>query len=133
MTALVYDASALLAVMFDERGADRAMEFLALPGGEISAVNWSEAAAKLAERGLDEAQVAQELGTFGLQVIPFDVRQAGIAAALRQLTRELGLSLGDRCCLALARVHEARVITADSAWLKVEGFDVVSLRDRLGH
>lgn len=50
MNPLVYDASAILAVIFDESGADAVMEYLAAAGGEISAVNGSEVGAKLAER-----------------------------------------------------------------------------------
>ncbi|MGH8147753.1 MAG: PIN domain-containing protein [Rhodanobacteraceae bacterium] len=86
--------------------------------------------AKLAERGLRRARIAAELATFGLEVVPFDEAQANLAAELRPDTRKLGLSLGDRCCLALARLHAARVITADAAWRKLQGFDVIAVRDR---
>lgn len=128
MKAVVFDTSALLAVMFEVPGIERAMEFLAQSGGEASAVNWSEAGAKLAERGLKEAQIARELNVFGLDVVPFDETLANAAAALRPLTRNLGLSLGDRCCLALARLRNARAVTADAAWLKLRGFDVAVVR-----
>lgn len=128
MTAPVYDASALLAVIFDEPGADVVMEFLATPGGKVSAVNWSEVAAKLAERGVAEPDISSELAPLALDVVPFDETQAMAAGGLRSATRELGLSLGDRCCLALARQHHARVLTADSAWLELESFDVVAIR-----
>lgn len=124
----VYDASALLAVIFSEPGAEGALELLSQPGGEVSAVNWSEVGAKLAERGLHADDMARELSAFGLDVIPFDEEQAHLAAALRPVTRALGLSLGDRSCLALARVRRARVVTADSSWKKLEGFDVVAVR-----
>lgn len=125
---LVYDASALLAVMFCEPGMERTMEFLLQPGGEVSAVNWSEVAAKLVERGLKEAQATREIAAFALDVVPFDEPQAAVAAMLRSATRALGLSLGDRCCLALGRVHGARIITADTAWTRLDNFDVVSVR-----
>ncbi len=128
MKPLVYDASALLAVIFDEPGADIAMQQLVHPGGEVSAVNWSETGAKLAERGLQQHEVASELATFGLEVTPFDEVQANVAAGLRPTTRTLGLSLGDRCCLALAQVRNARVVTTDAAWLKLSGFDILCVR-----
>lgn len=128
MNALVYDASALLAVVFDEPDAQAVLEYLAIPGGEISAVNWSEVGAKLTERGLPEADLSSELAAFGLDIVAFDEAQAHVAAGLRPATHELGLSLGDRCCLALARLHGARVITADRAWQQLSGFDVVSVR-----
>lgn len=125
----VYDASALLAVIFSEPGSDAALEALSLPGGEVSAVNWSEVSAKLTERGLGADEAARELSAFGLDVIPFDEEQAYLAAALRPRTRSLGLSLGDRSCLALAQVRGARVITADSNWKKIEGFEIFAVRD----
>lgn len=128
MTAQVYDASALLAVVFDEPGADGVLECLATPGGEVSAVNWSEVGAKLAERGLPEQEIVAELAVFGLDIIAFDEAQAMVAAGLRSVTRKLGLSLGDRCCLALAKLHGARVVTADATWRGVHGFDVVAVR-----
>lgn len=124
----VYDASALLAVVFSEPGADAVLERLSQPGGEVSAVNWSEVGAKLAERGLPAQDIASELSAFGLDVIPFDEEQANLAAALRPVTRQLGLSLGDRSCLALARIRHASVVTADASWKKLEGFDVVAVR-----
>lgn len=124
----VYDASALLAVVFSEPGAEGTLELLSQPGGQVSAVNWSEVGAKLAERGLHADDIARELSAFGLEVISFDEEQANLAAALRPVTKSLGLSLGDRCCLALARVHGARVVTADSSWKGLDGFDVVAVR-----
>jgi len=37
-------------------------------------------------------------------------------ARLRPLTRQVGLSLADRACLALAHRLGTRALTADSAW-----------------
>ena len=128
MMELVYDASALLVVMFDEAGAERVLECLAQPGGAVSTVNLAEVGAKLAERGLEPDEIARELDTFGLDVVPFDAAQAVASAALRPTTRALGLSLGDRCCLALAQVRQARVVTADSAWQSLGGFDILVVR-----
>lgn len=124
----VYDASALLAVIFSEPGADGVLELLSQPGGEVSAVNWSEVGAQLAERGLHADDIARELSAFGLDVIPFDEEQANLAAALRPATRQLGLSLGDRSCLALARTRGARVATADANWKTLEGFEIIAVR-----
>jgi PIN domain nuclease of toxin-antitoxin system len=128
MSVLVYDASALLAVVFAEAGADAVIRHLGQPGGEISAVNWSEIGAKLVERGLPAGELDRELATFGLDVVAFDGAQASAAAALRASTRKLGLSLGDRCCLALAQMRGARVVTADSAWRDLPGFDIIAVR-----
>lgn len=126
----VYDASALLAVIFDEPGSDAVMQYLNTPGGEVSAVNWSEVGAKLIERGLAAVKIPRELAAFGLNVIAFDEAQAHIAAELRATTGSLGLSLGDRCCLALGQLRHAPVITADATWAQLDDFDIVSVRSR---
>lgn len=124
----IYDASALLAVVFNEPGAEAVLEHLAQPGGEISAVNWSEVAAKLAERGLRTEKISGELSAFGLDIVPFDEVLALHAAALRPLTRTLGLSFGDRACLALTQLRGGVAITADASWRRLRNFQVVTVR-----
>ena len=75
------------------------------------------------------ADLAHELSSFSLHVVPLSESMALAAARLGTETRALGLSLGDRCCLALAQLHKAaRVITADRAWKKLRGFDVAVIR-----
>lgn len=124
----VFDTSALLAVIFSESGAEAALEHLVPPGGEVSAANWAEVGSKLAERGLKEREIRRELAAFGLDVVPLDEAQAIAVALLRQPTRALGLSLGDRCCLALARLRGATAVTAERSWKKVSGVDVALIR-----
>ncbi|WP_040662319.1 PIN domain-containing protein [Nitrococcus mobilis] len=63
-STVVYDASTLLAVVFDEPGSDSVIDYLAHPDGKVSAVNWSEVGAKLAERGLQEKELVHELAAF---------------------------------------------------------------------
>jgi len=125
---LVYDASALLAVVFSEPGAEAVIEHLNEPGGEISAANLAEVGSKMAECGLSTNQVQRELAAFALAVAPLDEAQALLVAGLRVSTKPLGLSLGDRCCLALARTREATIVTADRSWKKLKGFDVNLIR-----
>lgn len=128
MSVPVYDASALLAVIFDEPGADVVMDYLATPGGEVSAVNWAEVVAKLVERGLTEAEAVSELSPLGLDIVSLDAKQANAAGGLRKVTRNLGLSLGDRCCLALVHLRDSCAITADRDWMELKGFDVRPIR-----
>lgn len=125
---LVYDASALLAVVFSEPGAEVVIEQLTEPGGEISAANLAEVGSKMAERGLTAGQVQHELALFALDVAPLDERQAMLVAGLRTSTLALGLSLGDRCCLALAQTRGATILTADRSWKKLKGFDIKLIR-----
>ena len=114
----VLDASALLCLLQDEKGAQRVAE--ALPEAQIGAVNFSETFGKLVEAGLDEETVNSLIDSLQLKVIPFDRKQARLAGSLRRATRELGLSLGDRACLALARVQGAVALTCDRSWTRLD-------------
>lgn len=118
--APVLDASALLAHLRDEPGADVVAEAIA-SGAVISTVNLAEVFSRVADRGADPAKLAAELTQSGLldgaiTVEPFTTADAIDAGRLRPLTRDAGLSLGDRACLALARRLDAPALTADTDW-----------------
>lgn len=118
--ALVLDASALLAYLRDEPGAELVAEAIA-DGVVISTVNLAEVFSRSADRGADPAKLAAKLTQSGLldgaiTVEPFTTADAIDAARLRPLTRDAGLSLGDRACLALARRLGTPALTADTAW-----------------
>jgi ribonuclease VapC len=117
---LVLDASALLAYLREEPGADVVAEAIA-GGVVISTVNLAEVFSRSADRGADPVKLAAKLTQSGLldgaiTVEPFTAADAIDVARLRPLTRDAGLSLGDRACLALARRLGAPVLTADTAW-----------------
>ena len=114
----VLDASALLCLLQEEPGAERVAR--ALPAAVIGAVNYSEVVGKLAESGLDEPTVDRLTDALQLKVIAFDRTQARLAGALRLATRKLGLSLGDRACLALAAAEGATALTCERVWTKVD-------------
>ena len=121
------DASALLAYLGDETGADVVADAIA-GGTRISTVNLAEALSTLATRGTDPAEVVFELTERGLldgaiTVEPFTTPDATEAARLRPLTRSAGLSLADLACLAVARRLAAGVLTADQTWRSL-GLDV---------
>ncbi len=110
-----------------ELGADTVADYAG--SGAISAVNLSEVLAKLVERGANPVQAQSMLSGAALEVIPFDEQQAAQAGFLRRDTRALGLSLGDRACLALAQHLGLPVLTADRAWLRLDiGIEVVLAR-----
>ena len=114
MTERVFDASAVLAVLADEPGADQARSRL----GEavISAVNVIEVLSKLGDLGIDQEAALAAFEDLALAVIPLDTDLAVRAAALRGPTRAAGLSLGDRACLALALSRGSPAVTTDRAW-----------------
>jgi ribonuclease VapC len=114
----VLDASAVLCLLQEEKGAERVAR--ALPAAVIGAVNYSEVVSKLVESGIDEPTADGLMDTLQLNVIPFDRSQARLAGALRATTRRLGLSLGDRACLALAATEGAIALTCERAWTKFE-------------
>ena len=117
---VVLDASALLAHIDDEPGAEAVREAM-VSGAAISVVNWIEVLSKLAERGEDPDLVSAEITATALvktavTVEPVAPEDAIEAARLRPGTKAHGLSLADRSCIALATRLEVPVLTADRAW-----------------
>lgn len=117
MPEAVIDASALLALLNDEPGADVVAE--ALPQVVISAVNLSEVVAKLCDAGMPEKAIHQALQPLGIEIVPFDEEQAYQAGLLRTPTQDFGISLGDRACLSLAKKLGIDALTADRAWAEL--------------
>jgi PIN domain nuclease of toxin-antitoxin system len=122
----VLDASALLAALNAEPGSGIvAAEIDPI----ISAVNLSEVVAKLVERGGTDEDIRAAIGALQLEVRDFDAELAHAAGLLRRTTRQQGLSLGDRACLALAQSLGLPVLTTDRTWLDLRlGIDVQVIR-----
>jgi ribonuclease VapC len=124
---VVLDASALLALLNAEVGSEEVES--AIPGAAISTVNLSEVAAKLVESGMPEDAVRAVLGDIELEVHSFDLETAYRAGALRKQTRKLGLSFGDRACLAFGGRLGLPVLTTDRDWKKLDvGVEVRVIR-----
>lgn len=127
MTKAVLDASALLALLNGEPGAEKVAE--ALPDALVSTVNYAEVVAKLVERGGAPEQIDAALRWVAVMTVDFDIDLARRAGALRAATAKLGLSLGDRACLALAQREGAPAYTADRHWRgAVSGVDIRLIR-----
>ena len=125
--AYIFDSSAVIALIGKERGCEEIEDLV--DGAFISAVNIAEVVSSLSQRGLESEAVAKSLGALGLQVIPLDAPLAYRVGALRALTRSLGLSLGDRACLATAESLNATALTADRVWKKLDlGVDIRVIR-----
>jgi PIN domain nuclease of toxin-antitoxin system len=124
---IVADASAIIALLagepFEHVDPGR------VASAWVSAVNLSEVLAKLHEMGLPDLEANSAISLLGLRVAVFDEAQASATAHLRRITRQAGLSLGDRACLALAQSLKCGVITADRAWANVDvGVEVLLIR-----
>ena len=127
MSRTVLDASALLALVNGEPGGQTVAENL--HESVISAVNLSEVVARMTDLGTSIDRVREHLESLHLEVIPFETEQAYIAGMLRAETRSVGLSLGDRACLALARRLRLPALTADRRWAELDvGIDVQVIR-----
>jgi ribonuclease VapC len=119
MNRVVLDASAILAVINAEPGAEKLTPAL-LARAVASAVNLAEVQTKLVARGWTSEEAWEDATSPVREIVPFDEEQARVAGDLVTQTRPLGLSLGDRACLALGMALKAPVSTADGTWRKVK-------------
>lgn len=127
MAEVVLDASAVIALLRSEKGADVVSS--ALPGAAISAVNLSEIATWLSDAGTEKNEIRMILEGLRLQCGAFDEQDAFAAADMRKATRGKGLSFGDRACLALAKCLALPALTADRSWAELDiGVDVRLIR-----
>lgn len=122
------DASAVLAFMSNEPGAARVRAVIQSGEASMSAVNASEVAAKLVSRGLPSADAEVQCRSMGLDILDVDAGIAFAAAALIPITQPLGLSLGDRICLATAAQNAVIAVTADKSWKNIPGIAVEVIR-----
>jgi ribonuclease VapC len=115
MSDVILDSSALLAVIHGEPGHDKVTPEV-LATALISAVNIAEVQTKLLNSGWTQAEAWEDATGLVQQVVPFSAEQAKMTGNLVAQTRSLGLSLGDRACLAVAMERKARIYTADRSW-----------------
>ena len=124
----VLDASAVLALLFNEPGSEAMVHALDAGDAVMSAVNVGEVASALHREEVSDAVAILRGLVAQVSVVPFDLRHAEMVGELLPLTTALGLSLGDRACLALARLRKEPVLTADRAWAELPGSVGVEVR-----
>ena len=118
MRTYVLDASALIAVLLEEEGAE---EVIAVKRAAVTnAVNASEATARLIEHGMPLHQASRAVLNLQVPIIAFDEDLAWRTADLRRRTKGIQLSLADRACLATAERLGATAVTADRVWRKLK-------------
>lgn len=116
-TGYVWDSSAVIALMWEEPGADAVRR--RMTGAAISSVNLIEAATVLLRRGSSAADVEHSLRALPLTVEPWTEALVWAGLDLSPLAWTAAISLGDRACLTLARALNRTALTADTAWLSV--------------
>ena len=123
----VLDASALLAFLFREPGHEMVASEIA--SACISTVNLAESLGRIARDGHDPQPLLTGLSESTLEIVPFSPEQALLCARLMAQARSLGLSLGDRACLALAMERGLAAMTADAVCAALDaGVEVVLIR-----
>ncbi len=125
---VVLDASALLALLDDEPGADLVEEHLG--DATVLSVNLEEVAGTLIGRGMPAVDVELAVAALDVTVTPFTGEMAWLSAQTRARL-PAGLGIADRCCLAAAAVLGAGVVTADALWATAApafGVEVVLIR-----
>ena len=127
----VLDASAVLAFLQGEPGQAAVLHALQTQRCVVSAANEAEIIFKSLDCGLTFETITAILAELVYTAIDTTVADGQQAGLMRSLTRNAGLSLADRLCLALAHRLKAKVLTADRAWTLVGeplGLDVVLIR-----
>jgi PIN domain nuclease of toxin-antitoxin system len=115
MSSAVLDASVILAILFEERGAEKMTDEI-MAGAVASTVNLAEVQSKLVKMGHDPDRAWKDALLLESDPEPFTADQAKIAGSLIAKTEKFGLSLGDRSCLALAIALKAPVYTTEQLW-----------------
>jgi PIN domain nuclease of toxin-antitoxin system len=115
VSKVVLDASAVLALLNDEPGTDALTPTL-LSDATCSTVNLAEVHSKLVSAGARSEEAWEDALSPLRNAEPFTEEHAKIAGSLVARTRSLGLSLGDRACLALGIALNAPIYTADKCW-----------------
>jgi ribonuclease VapC len=128
VTATVFDASAVVAVLRNEPGAELIAPLCS--DGVLSTVNLQEAIKILRASGFSQSAVAYMIETLALEIVPHSADDAYQAAELVSLTRQHGSGLGDRTCMALAISRHLPALTTDRAWtqLAIPGLQVILAR-----
>ncbi|GLK44988.1 MULTISPECIES: type II toxin-antitoxin system VapC family toxin [Novosphingobium] len=119
MSEFVLDASALIAMLKEEKGAAKVSK--AIGAARMSAVNYAEVVSHFAYLGMPTTAIDAMLDPLPIKIVPADHATSRIAGRLRAVTASAGLSLGDRYCLALAQRDGLPAWTSDTHWNRVAG------------
>jgi ribonuclease VapC len=117
MAEVVLDSSAILSVLNSEKGGDNVASVL--PRSLVSVANEAEVITVLIRGGKSPDQALQFVGDLPYRRVHLDASLAQRAGTLWREVKPRGLSLGDRCCLALAEREKLPVLTDDRRWAEL--------------
>lgn len=117
MTKIVFDSSAILALLKIESGHEIVSKNL--EQAVVSSVNFCEVVTFLSKKTAKQNEMIKFLTETFDCIEDFNIEQAIIAGSFIKITKDYGLSLGDRACLALAKYKNIPVLTADKSWSKL--------------
>ncbi len=125
---VILDASALLSLIHQEKGADIVKPLIKI--AVMSTINVSEVLTALQRTDISPREALVSISDIIQNIIPFDLEQAQLTAELNALTKSKGLSLGDRACIALGQKMGLPVYTADKIWgeLQLENTEIKLIR-----
>ncbi len=114
MNNVILDASALLALLHQEKGADMVKPLIKI--AVMSTINVSEVLTVLQRTDISPREALISISDIIQNIMPFDLEQAQLTVELNALTKSKGLSLGDRACIALGQKMKLPIYTADRIW-----------------
>ncbi len=115
----IIDTSAFMAFFYKEEGWETVTEYM--PKSVMSAVNLSEVIKIFVEyENLTRIESLEYTNKVLEKIISFDEEQACLAGEMISISKQYGLSLGDRACIA-AGIHTGfPIVTADKVWKEVK-------------
>lgn len=125
----VLDASALLALLFEEPGQEVVLAAITEGDTAMSAVNFAEVVGKLNRLGDGGTRALDVVRSLGIEIVDFGHAQAAQVGALEPVLHRRNISLADRACLVLARIKGWPALTADRPWASLDiGVEVRLIR-----
>ena len=117
-TKFILDSSALITLLKKESGYQLVEANLAQSA--ISTVNLCELISILARNKIEEEEIDLIVKDLVPTIIPFCQDISDRAGKLASLTKDYGLSLDDRACIATAEYHHLPLYTTDLVWAKLQ-------------
>ncbi len=111
------DTSCFVRIIQREKGYESILPLV--QDAAISIVNLAELVTVMISRGIHSDPRPTILKTIQT-IVPFTEEIAFLTGELVRKTEKLGLSLGDRACIATSMIHNIPVYTCDRPWAKLD-------------